>query len=48
MLLALLLATAALPAEADAERLAVERVLRQGGVVSVVPLGEGITNSSRV
>ena len=48
MLLALLLATAALPAEADVERLAVERVLRQGRVVSVVPLGEGITNSSKV
>ena len=48
MLALLLLAAASLPGETDAERLAVERVLRKGRVVSVVPLGEGITNSSRV
>ena len=48
MLALLLLAAASLPAGADAERLAVERVLQKGRVVSIVPLGEGITNSSRV
>src|SRR5690349_21096608 len=44
----LMLAAAALPAGADAERQAVERALRKGRIVSVAPLGEGITNSSRV
>jgi hypothetical protein len=48
MLALLMLMAAALPADVEAERQAVERVLRDGRVVSIVPLGEGITNSSRV
>lgn len=44
----LLLAAANAAAGADAEALAVERALREGRIVSVTPLGEGITNSSRV
>jgi hypothetical protein len=44
----LLLAAATAAAGADAEALAVERALREGRIVSVAPLGEGITNSSRV
>jgi len=48
MWLCLLLAAATAAAEADPEAAAVERSLREGRIVSIVPLGEGITNSSRV
>jgi len=44
----LLLAAATAAAGADAEALAMERALREGRIVSITPLGEGVTNSSRV
>jgi hypothetical protein len=43
-----ILAAAPAPGDADAERQAVERALRQGRVVSVTTLTEGVTRSSRV
>jgi hypothetical protein len=46
--LAGVLIAATVAAGADAERQAVEHALREGRIVSVAPLGEGVTNSSRV
>lgn len=47
-MLAGVLIAATIAAGADAERQALEHALREGRVVSVAPLGEGVTNSSRV